>query len=276
MPDRCLQLTRALISTSLASGEPSIEIDRRVVDRDAAFGNHRFEVAVADRVPAVPSHSSKHDLPAEVASLESERSGACGALLERGSARESQSRTRERVRIGQEMTNAASSYGVMRRRAFSRRTPSSRPRASFAPTSSRRSCSLSRRLASQTLASVSTPLSTSTSPRRACRMDRAPARGLAPWRRWCRRTAESGVRPVPCWPTRTGPCPSRTREQLRGKTLEQGDRGIGQRRLEFRHLCGERRDPAPVSSMRQLGDRGRRHCQRRRFSISGAKRCTQR
>ena len=33
------------------------------------------------------------------------------------------------------------SCGVMRRRAFSRRTPSSRPRASFVPTAPRRSCS---------------------------------------------------------------------------------------------------------------------------------------
>ena len=41
-------------------------IERRVVDCDAAFGHHRFEIPVADRVPAVP----EHDLTAEVASLE--------------------------------------------------------------------------------------------------------------------------------------------------------------------------------------------------------------
>ena len=45
-------------------------IDRRVVHCDAAFGHHRFEIAVADRVPAVPAHGPKHDLTAEVASLE--------------------------------------------------------------------------------------------------------------------------------------------------------------------------------------------------------------
>ena len=45
-------------------------IDRRVVDCDAAFGHHRFEIPVADRVPAVLAHSPEHDLTAEVASLE--------------------------------------------------------------------------------------------------------------------------------------------------------------------------------------------------------------
>ena len=44
-------------------------------------------------------------------------------------------------------------------------------------------------------------------------------------------------------------CAGRAREQLRGETLEQGDRGIGQRRLELRHLCGERRDPAPLAEV---------------------------
>ena len=38
--------------------------------KDAAFGHHRFEIAVADRVPAVPAHGPKHDLTPEVASLE--------------------------------------------------------------------------------------------------------------------------------------------------------------------------------------------------------------
>jgi len=41
-----------------------------VVDRDAALGHHRFEVAVADRVAAVPSHRPQHDLSAEMPSLE--------------------------------------------------------------------------------------------------------------------------------------------------------------------------------------------------------------
>ena len=45
-------------------------IDRRVVDCDAAFGHHRFEIPVADWVPAVPAHGPEHDLTAEVASLE--------------------------------------------------------------------------------------------------------------------------------------------------------------------------------------------------------------
>ena len=45
-------------------------IDRGVVDRDAALGHHRFEVAVADRIPAVPAHGPEHDLPPEVTSLE--------------------------------------------------------------------------------------------------------------------------------------------------------------------------------------------------------------
>ena len=45
-------------------------IDRGVVDRDAALGHHRFEVAVADRIPAVPAHGPKHDLPPKVTSLE--------------------------------------------------------------------------------------------------------------------------------------------------------------------------------------------------------------
>ena len=41
-----------------------------MVDRDAALGHHRFEVAVADRIPAVPAHGPEHDLPPEVTSLE--------------------------------------------------------------------------------------------------------------------------------------------------------------------------------------------------------------
>ena len=45
-------------------------IDRGVVDRDAALGHHRFEVAVADRIPAVPAYGPEHDLPPEVTSLE--------------------------------------------------------------------------------------------------------------------------------------------------------------------------------------------------------------
>ena len=35
--------------------------DRRVVYRDTAFGHHRFQVTVADRVPAVPAHHPEHD-----------------------------------------------------------------------------------------------------------------------------------------------------------------------------------------------------------------------
>ena len=45
-------------------------IDRGVVDRDAALGHHRFEVAVADRVAAVPAYGPEHDFPPEVTSLE--------------------------------------------------------------------------------------------------------------------------------------------------------------------------------------------------------------
>ena len=30
--------------------------DCRMVDRDAPFGHHRFEISVADRVLAVPKH----------------------------------------------------------------------------------------------------------------------------------------------------------------------------------------------------------------------------
>ena len=45
-------------------------IDRRVVDCDAAFGHHRFEIPVADRVPAVPSYRPEHDLTLKMPSLE--------------------------------------------------------------------------------------------------------------------------------------------------------------------------------------------------------------
>ena len=45
-------------------------INRRVVDRHPAFGHHRFEIAVADRVPAIPPHRPQHDLTLEVTSLE--------------------------------------------------------------------------------------------------------------------------------------------------------------------------------------------------------------
>ena len=38
--------------------------------RDAALGHHRFEVAVADRIPAVPAYGPEHDLPPKVTSLE--------------------------------------------------------------------------------------------------------------------------------------------------------------------------------------------------------------
>ena len=56
---------------SISGAEPlNPAIDRRVVDCDAAFGHHRFEIPVADRVPAVPAHGPEHDLTAEVASLE--------------------------------------------------------------------------------------------------------------------------------------------------------------------------------------------------------------
>ena len=45
-------------------------INCRVVDGDATFGHHRFEIAVADRVPALPTHRPQHDLTAEVTSLD--------------------------------------------------------------------------------------------------------------------------------------------------------------------------------------------------------------
>ena len=45
-------------------------IDRGAVDRDAALGHHRFEVAVVDCVAAVPANRPEHDLPPEVTSLE--------------------------------------------------------------------------------------------------------------------------------------------------------------------------------------------------------------
>ena len=41
-----------------------------MVNRDAAFGHHRFEIAVTDRVPTVPTHSPQYDLTPEVTSLE--------------------------------------------------------------------------------------------------------------------------------------------------------------------------------------------------------------
>ena len=46
---------------------------RKMVERstgDATFRRHRFEVAVADRVAAVPAHCPQYDLTAEVTSLE--------------------------------------------------------------------------------------------------------------------------------------------------------------------------------------------------------------
>ena len=45
-------------------------IDRRVVDCDAALGHHRFKIAVADRVSAVPAYGPKHDFTPKVATLE--------------------------------------------------------------------------------------------------------------------------------------------------------------------------------------------------------------
>ena len=45
-------------------------IDRGVVHPDASLGHHRFEVVIADRVPAVPAHRPEHDLTPKVASLE--------------------------------------------------------------------------------------------------------------------------------------------------------------------------------------------------------------
>ena len=45
-------------------------IDRRVVDCDAALGHHRFKIAVADRVSAVPAYGPKHDFAPKVATLE--------------------------------------------------------------------------------------------------------------------------------------------------------------------------------------------------------------
>ena len=41
-----------------------------MVNRDAAFGHHRFEVAVADWVAAVPSYRPEHDLTLKMPSLE--------------------------------------------------------------------------------------------------------------------------------------------------------------------------------------------------------------
>ena len=41
-----------------------------MVNRDAAFSHHRFKIAVADWVPAVPAHRPEHDLTPEVTSLE--------------------------------------------------------------------------------------------------------------------------------------------------------------------------------------------------------------
>ena len=52
-------------------GEPlHPAIDRAMVNRDAAFSHHRFEIAVTDRVPTVPTHSPEYDLTVEVTSLE--------------------------------------------------------------------------------------------------------------------------------------------------------------------------------------------------------------
>ena len=41
-----------------------------MVNRDAAFSHHRFKIAVADWVSAVPAHRPEHDLTPEVTSLE--------------------------------------------------------------------------------------------------------------------------------------------------------------------------------------------------------------
>ena len=50
------------------------------------------------------------------------------------------------------------------------------------------------------------------------------------------------------------------------------NRLVRNRVLEFAEA--RRIDAVLVSSIRQLADCGRRHCQRSRFSISGANRCT--
>ena len=41
-----------------------------MVERDAAFGHHRFEVAVADWVAALPPYRPEHDLTLKMPSLE--------------------------------------------------------------------------------------------------------------------------------------------------------------------------------------------------------------
>ena len=59
---------QALLHLRSESLHPAI--DRRVVNRDAAFGHYRFEVAVADWVAAVPSYRPEHDLTLKMPSLE--------------------------------------------------------------------------------------------------------------------------------------------------------------------------------------------------------------
>ena len=46
-------------------------VDRRVVDGDAPFGEHFLQIAVADRVAAVPSNRPKDNLALKMAPLES-------------------------------------------------------------------------------------------------------------------------------------------------------------------------------------------------------------
>ena len=59
---------QALLHLRRESLHPAIE--RRVVERDAAFGHHRFEVAVADWVAALPPYRPEHDLTLKMPSLE--------------------------------------------------------------------------------------------------------------------------------------------------------------------------------------------------------------
>jgi hypothetical protein len=54
--------------------------DRRVIDRNAALRHHLLELAIADRVFAVPAHALQDDESMEAAKLEGVHSGLRGQI----------------------------------------------------------------------------------------------------------------------------------------------------------------------------------------------------
>src|SRR5512144_361502 len=59
----------------------NLPLDRRVIDRDAAFRHHLLELAVADGVFAVPAHALQDDEGMEAAELEGVHSGVRGQIV---------------------------------------------------------------------------------------------------------------------------------------------------------------------------------------------------